>query len=176
MDIIKQQRGLIIFEGFIFTLLGMLAVAVPGLTTLGTELFFGWLFIIGGLTGVYRSIKGRESGGFIGSLLVALLYVIFGVLLLAYPLIGVISLTLILAAFFIIEGISKILFGFQIKADKNWFWLVLSGIISLIMAGIIFSGWPETAIWVIGLLVGINMIFLGITLLFIGFNLPKEEK
>lgn len=174
VDLLKQHRGLIIFEGIVFTFLGCLAVAVPGISTLSMELFIGWLFLLGGIVAGYRSFKSRESAGFIGSFLVALMYVIFGILLLVYPMAGIISLTLVLTFFFIVEGISKIILGFQWRPENKWGWMIFSGIISLAMAGIIFAGWPGTALWVIGLLVGINMIFLGISLIFLGFNIPKE--
>lgn len=176
MDFLKQSRGLLIFEGIVFTFLGCLAVAVPGITTLSTELFIGWLLLIGGLVAGYRSFRERHSPGFIGSLLVALLYTVFGALLLVYPLAGIISLTLALTFFFIVEGIAKIFLAFQMRSDSRWGWLIFSGLIALAMAYIIYAGWPGTAFWVIGLLVGINMIFFGISLIFLGFNIPKEVK
>lgn len=174
MDILQKNRSLLIFEGILFTLLGILAVALPGISTISTELFIGWLFLIGGVVQGYRSLVARHSPGFVGSLLVSLMYIIFGVLLLVYPLAGVISLTLVLTFFFIVEGISKIILGFQMRPFSQWGWFILSGVIALLMAYIIYAGWPGTAFWVLGLLVGINMIFFGITLLFFAFNIPKD--
>lgn len=174
MDILQKNRGLLIFEGIVFTILGCLAVALPGISTLSTELFIGWLLLLGGLVQGYRSIMARHAQGFVGSLLVSLMYIVFGVLLLLYPLTGVITLTLVLTFFFIVEGISKIILGFQMKPFSQWGWFILSGLIALAMAYIIYAGWPGTAFWVLGLLVGINMIFFGLTLLFFAFSLPKE--
>lgn len=176
MDIFQKNRTLLIFEGVLITILGMLAVALPGISTISTELFIGWLFLIGGAVQCYRSVAARHSQGFAGSLLVSLMYVIFGILLLVYPLTGIISLTLVLTFFFIVEGISKIILGFQMRSFSQWGWFILSGIIALLMAYIIYAGWPGTALWVLGLLVGINMIFFGITLLFFAWNLPKETQ
>lgn len=175
MDILQKNRTLLIVEGVIFTLLGCLAVALPGLFTLSMELLIGWLFIIGGLVQGYRSIKSIHSKGSVFSLIVALVYLAFGVYLLAYPLAGIISLTLVLTFFFIIEGISKIILGFQMRPLSQWIWFIISGLISLAMAYIIYAGWPGTAFWVIGLLVGINMIFFGLSLLFFGMNIPKAN-
>lgn len=175
MEVLSKNRGLLIFEGILFILLGILAVALPGISTFSVELFIGWLLLIGGVVQAYRSIKARHAEGFVGSLLVSIMYVVFGILLLAYPLAGVISLTLLLTFFFIVEGISKIILGFQMRSNNFWGWFIFSGIISLIMAFIIFSGWPGTAFWVLGLLVGINMIFFGISLLTFATNIPKAS-
>lgn len=174
MEVLSKNRGLLIFEGIIFILLGCLAVALPGISTLSTELFIGWLMLFGGAVQAYRSIKARHADGFLGSLLVSLMYIIFGILLLVYPLAGVVSLTLLLTFFFIVEGLSKIILGYQTRANNRWGWFVFSGLISLAMAYIIFAGWPGTAFWVLGLLVGINMIFFGLSVLFFAYNIPKE--
>lgn len=174
MEVLSKNRGLLIFEGIVFILLGFLAVALPGISTLSTEIFIGWLLLIGGAVQAYRSFKARQGEGFIGSLLVSLMYIIFGILLLVYPIAGIISLTLVLTFFFIVEGISKIFLGFQMRANSLWGWFIFSGLISLAMAFIIFAGWPGTAFWVLGLLVGINMIFFGTTLLLFAYSIPKE--
>ncbi len=175
MDILQKNRKLLIFEGIIFTLLGCLAVALPVISTLSIEMFIGALFIFGGIFQALRSFKTQQSQGFLGSFLISLVYIVFGCLLLFYPLAGVISLTIMLMFFFIVEGISKIFLAFQMRPLKQWLWFLMSGVISLIMAFIIFSGWPGTAFWVLGLLVGINMIFFGISLFFFGLSLPKSS-
>jgi len=175
MEILKKNRTLLLAEGVIFTILGCLAVAMPVISTLSLELFIGWLFIFGGVFQAVRSLKSWSAQGSVGSFLIGLVYLVFGIFLLAYPLAGVISLTLILTFFFIIEGISKIILGFQMRPVQQWVWFIISGIISLLMAFIIFSGWPGTALWVPGLLIGINMIFFGIALFFFGLSLPKNQ-
>ena len=175
MEKIQQSKPLLIIEGVIFTLLGCLAVAVPVLSTISAELFIGWLFIFGGLFQGYKAIACRCQGGCFGSLLISLIYLICGILLLVYPLQGVITLTLVLTAFFIVEGISKIILAFQMRHFSRWGWLVVSGIIALILAYIIYAGWPGTAFWVLGLLIGINMIFFGLSLIFLACSLPKID-
>ena len=173
MEWIQKNRTLLIVEGILFTLLGLLAIAMPVISTLSAELFIGWILLFGGIVQLYRSIKTRKNSGFFWSLIISLLYILFGVLLIIFPIAGMFSLTILLIGFFIVEGIAKIILGFQLKPFRYWGWMLFSGVIALIMAAIIWSGWPGTAFWVIGLLVGINMIFFGISLLTLGFDKPK---
>lgn len=171
MDATLFNRRILIFEGIIFLILGILALILPGLFTLGIELMIGWLLIIGGFVQGYRSLKSRHAPGFWPSILSAILYILVGGLLVLYPLSGMITLTILLAAFFVIEGIAKIFLGFQLRNFPSWGWIVFSGFASLAMAVIIWAGWPLTAIWVIGLLVGINLLFAGLAQLFLAWNM-----
>lgn len=174
MEWLQNHRNLLLVEGILFAILGFLAVALPGISTLSTELFIGWLLVFGGVFQLYRAFKGRHEGpGFIGSLLTGLLYVIFGILLVLFPIAGIFSLTILLILFFIAEGIAKIILGVQLRPFRRWGWFILNGILALIMAFIIWSGWPGTAFWVLGLLVGINMIFFGISLIFLALGIPR---
>lgn len=175
MDALQNSRRLFIIEGILFLILGILAVALPVVFTIGVELMIGWLFVIAGLVQGYRAFKNYQRSGFALSLLTALIYLLFGILLVANPIAGALSLTLILTFFFLFDGISKIIFAFRLRPLSNWGWLLFSGLISLAMAFIIWSGWPQTGLWVIGLLVGINLIFTGTSLLMLGLSLPKSS-
>lgn len=176
MEWIQHNRTLLIIEGVLFTLLGILAVALPGISTLSTELFIGWLLIFGGVFQLYRTIKaGVHASGFIGSLVISILYLIFGILLILFPVAGIFSLTVLLILFFIAEGIAKIILGIQLRPFRRWGWFILNGVLALIMAFIIWSGWPGTAFWVLGILVGINMIFFGISLIFLAQGTPRID-
>jgi uncharacterized membrane protein HdeD (DUF308 family) len=170
MEMTKNIRRFFIWEGIFFIILGTLAVLLPVAFTFGVGFFIGWILLLSGIIQGFRTFKTRHSPGFWPSLLSALLSIVMGILLLVYPVEGVLSLTLLLTIFFAIEGIMKIVLSFNLRPFKRWGWLFVSGLISLAMAFIIWSGWPGTALWVIGLLVGINMIFLGFSQLFIGLN------
>jgi uncharacterized membrane protein HdeD (DUF308 family) len=169
---LQNHRYLLLFEGIIFTLFGCLAVALPGISTLSTELFIGWLLIFAGAVQFYRTIKTRQAPGFLGSLLTSLLYLILGILLIIFPIAGIFSLTVLLTIFFIAEGLAKIILGLQFRPFRRWGWFLLNGVLALIIAYIIWVGWPGTAFWVLGLLVGINMIFFGISLIFLAWGIP----
>lgn len=171
---LQNHRYLMLFEGVLFVILGFLAITLPGISTLSTELFIGWLLLFGGAFQLFRAFKSRRAPGFVGSLLTGLLYALFGVMLLVFPVAGILSLTLLLTVFFAVEGIAKIILSFQLRPFKNWGWLLLNGILALILAYIIWSGWPGTAFWVLGMLVGINMIFFGTSIMMLSLSLPKN--
>ena len=173
MESVKKISGLLIFEGILFIILGSLAIIMPGISTLGIEILIGWLFLVGGVIQLVRSFRWIKAKGFFFSLITALLAIALGVLLLVYPLRGVLTLTIVLAAFFLADGISKVIVSLQLRQAKNWGWIFFNGLISIAMAVIIWMGWPGTAAWVIGLLVGINLIFFGFALLSMGFAARK---
>ncbi len=167
-------KNFFLIEGILLFILGIVAIALPGIFTLGTELFVGILLLTGGIVQLIRAFQSQESTGFASSLLSSLIYIVVGGLLLFYPIQGAVTLTLLLLVYFIIDGFSKLYFGFEVRSTKSWGWFILNGIISLILAYIIWAGLPGTAVWVIGLLVGINMLFSGIALIALGWSSPKE--
>lgn len=158
---VREHWKLFLFEGIIFILLGILAVALPNFATLSVEMFIGWLFLLGGILQGYRVFQSRGNKDFWIALISPILAIIVGILLLAYPLTGILTLTLLLGIYFLIEGIVKIVISWRLKPLKPWGWVLFSGLLSLVLGVIIFTGWPGTATWVIGLLVGINMLFFG---------------
>jgi uncharacterized membrane protein HdeD (DUF308 family) len=176
MEWIHKQRNLLLVEGAVFTILGFLAAALPGISTLSVALFVGWLFFFSGGVQFYRTIQARQMPGYWASILTSLLYIIFGLLLAFFPVAGALSLTLLMTIFFIAEGTAKIILGFQLKPFKNWAWFILNGALSLGIAYLIWSGWPATGLWVLGLFAGINMIFFGMALIFLALGLPKADK
>lgn len=173
MQYIRQYKSYFIAEGVIFTLLGILAMAIPGVFTLGAELLIGVLFLAAGIFQGWRTFQTKGVPGFFWSLFISIIYILAGLSLLFNPLQGVLTLTLILTFFFIIDGIANIILGFQFKPHGVWGWRILSGLISLLLAYLIYAGWPGSAVWLLGLLVGINLLFVGITQLVLGFSVPK---
>jgi len=168
MEVIRQHKAFFIFESIIFILLGGAAIAIPGLFTLSVELLVGLMFIAAGLMQLFRTFT-VPGGGWVkfSTFLSAILYLFVGGWLLFYPLAGVLSLTMLLAILFFLQGLLEISWGISSRAMKNWGWWIFSGLISILMAGIIWYGWPGTAVWVIGLLVGINLLFYGLSLLLV---------
>jgi uncharacterized membrane protein HdeD (DUF308 family) len=154
-------------EGIILVLLGIAAIVIPPIATLAVELILGWLFLISGIVGLVMTFMTRQAPGFWWSLFSAVIAIAAGVVLLAWPAGGVLSLTLLLIAFFIMEGVATIMYALDHKRELSgrWGWLLASGIVDLALAAIIFAGLPGTAAWAIGLLVGINMLFGGAALI-----------
>jgi len=151
-------------EGIVLVILGLAALVIP--RSLAVDMLFGWLFLISGITGLISTLWVRRAPGFGWSLVSAILGIVAGMLLLLSPK-GVLSLTLILIVFFVIEGVASIMFALEHKRELSgrWGWMLASGIIDLILATIILTGLPGTAAWAIGLLVGINMVFGGSALI-----------
>src|ERR1700680_3697513 len=170
-DIEKIQRAvatslhehwvLFLVEGIMLVILGLAPIVIPPIATLAVEILFGWLFLISGIAGLITSFWMRQAPGFWWSLISAILATAAGIVLLLWPLSGVLSLTLILIVFFTIEGVASIMFALEHKRELTGRWglMLASGIVDLVLAAIIFVGLPGTAAWAIGLLVGINMVF-----------------
>lgn len=167
-------KSLLYFEAILFILLGIIAIAIPQFFTIGIELLVGTLLIAAGIVQLIRLFQNKDAPGFWGSFFGAIFSLILGALFLIYPLAGVLSLTYLLILYFIIDGIAKIYFSFQLKSFQHWGWILFSGILSLALAALIITGLPGTAVWVLGLLVGINMLFFGFSL--IGFASTIEQK
>jgi uncharacterized membrane protein HdeD (DUF308 family) len=164
---IREHWVLFLIEGIVLVVLGILAIIVPPLATITFTLFLGWLFLISGIMGLITTFWARHAPGFWWSLLSAVLAIAAGIVLLVWPISGAISLTLLLIVFFIIEGVLSIMYALEHKKELSgrWGWMLASGIIDLILAGIILIGLPGTAAWALGLLVGINMLFGGSALI-----------
>ena len=130
-------------------------------------IFLGWLFLISGAVGVVMTFRMRQAPGFSWSLLSAILALAVGIALVGWPLSGALSLTLVIIAFFVIEGVVSIMFALEHKRalSGRWGWMLVSGIVDLILGAVLFAGYPSTALWLIGLLVGINLIFGGASLI-----------
>jgi len=163
---VHDHWKLFLFQGILMLILGMLAVALPNISTLEIELLVGWLLIVGGFFRAATIFGKRHMPGFWWSLLSAALAVALGTILIARPLQGVITLTIVMTVFFVIEGVAAVLIALEYRRYlRNWSWTLLSGLINLVLAYLIWNGWPSTATWVIGLYVGINLIFLGVQLI-----------
>jgi uncharacterized membrane protein HdeD (DUF308 family) len=152
-----------LIEGIVLVVLGLMAVALPMMATLAVAILIGWLLLVSGAVGLVTSIWMRRAPGFLWSLLSAIVGIAAGVVLLWWPVSGALSLTVILTAFLTVEGILSILYALEHKRDLSgrWGMMLLSGVVDLILAAMIFLGLPATAAWAIGLLVGINLIFGG---------------
>jgi uncharacterized membrane protein HdeD (DUF308 family) len=161
MDQLRKNTGWFLALGIIMIILGALAIIVPFIATFALETLFGILFVVGGVLQIVHSFRWSKSRRFALDLLIGILYGAFGILLLAYPLGGVVTLTLILAAFFVIEGIFKIVQSFRMRPGSSWGWMLVSGIISLFLGFFIWGSMPFSAFWALGVVVGVDLIFTG---------------
>jgi uncharacterized membrane protein HdeD (DUF308 family) len=152
-----------LIEGMVLFVLGILAIVIPVVATIAVEIFIGWVLLLSGIVGLISTFRMRAAPGFGWSLLSAVIGVAAGLTLLAWTLSGVLSLTIILTAFLTLEGVASIMMALTHRHgfSARWALLLVSGLIDLILAAMIFLGLPGTAAWAIGLLVGINLLFGG---------------
>jgi uncharacterized membrane protein HdeD (DUF308 family) len=164
---LHRHWRLFLTEGIILFVLGVLAIVVPPIATIAVEILIGWVLLMSGIVGLIATFRARGAPGFGWSLVSAVLGTVAGIVLLAWPLSGALSLTLILTVFLILEGVVSILYALEHKRELSGRWgvMLFSGVVDLILAGIIFAGLPGTAAWAIGLLVGINLVFGGSALI-----------
>jgi uncharacterized membrane protein HdeD (DUF308 family) len=160
---IRAHWMLFLIEGIILVILGIIAVVLPPIAGIAFTIIIGWLFLVSGGVGLVTTFWMRHAPGFWWALISAIISIAAGVVLLGWPITGLLSLTLVLIAFFAVEGIATIMYAIEHRnqLSSRWVWMLISGIIDLILAGIIFAGLPGTAEWALGLLVGINMLFGG---------------
>lgn len=172
---LHEHWVLFLVEGVVLLVLGATAVVLPAIATLAVTILFGWLFLVSGIVGLVTSFWMRHAPGFWWSLLSAVLGIVVGAMLLGSPLTGAISLTLVLIAFFLIEGVVSIMFALDHRRELSgqWGWMLVSGLVDLALALMILTGLPSTAAWAVGLLVGINMIFGGAALIAMALHARK---
>lgn len=168
---IHEHWVLFLVEGIILVILGALAILVPPLATITVTILIGWLFLISGAVGLLTTFWMRHAPGFWWSLLSALIAIFAGFLLLVWPLTGALSLTFVLTAFFVVEGVASIMYAIEHRNQLSgrWGWMLLSGIIDLIIAAVIIAGLPGSVAWAVGLLVGIDLLFGGAALIGMAF-------
>lgn len=157
-----KHWGWLLALGVLFIVLGTIALGMSVAVTVATILFFGVLLAIGGAFQIIEAFKCRGWKSILLHVLIALLYVIAGIVLITEPIAGSMVLTALLGGVFVATGLLRIGMGFQLKGlGLRWGWVVFAGLVSLVLGAMIFFQWPASALWVIGLLVAIEMIFHG---------------
>jgi len=140
---------------------GLFAILVPSVSGLAITLIFGWIMIFSGITHFIFAFKTHTTGGRIWEAVVGAVYLFTGFVLITHPLDSLLVLTLVLAYYLFFEAIAEFIQYFQLRPRHGAVWLLVDGIITLILAVMIWRAWPASSVWVIGTLVGISMIFSG---------------
>ena len=173
-----------LFEGVVLVALGLLAIVIPSIASSAATLFLGWLFIVSGIIGLVTTFWARHIPGFWWSLVSALLGILVGAVLIAdrskdlygglmgWPLETIGPLRMVLVLFFLIEGGASIMFAFEHRRQFSgrWAWMLASGVLDIGLASIIIFDLPGTSAWTMGLLIGINMIVGGASLIAMGLH------
>lgn len=165
-----QKAGGSPWIGALLILLGVIAIALPVVSTLFVETWVALILISAGAAKLVYALQTRNSGGFIWKLLLSILYVATGIMLFIYPQTGILTLTLLLGSFLLTEGVFELILAFRLRPQNNWLWVLGDGIITLILGAMIWFQWPFNAPWLIGTLVGVSVLFTGISRVMLGFN------
>jgi uncharacterized membrane protein HdeD (DUF308 family) len=152
-----------ILWGVSLIILGMVAVASPFVAAVAVNVLIAWLIVLAGVIHVVLAFQAHRAGSVIWKLLVGLAYLFMGGYLIARPVLGVASLTLVLASLFLIEGILNIVLFFKMRSMRGSGWVLIDGVITLLLGLMIYMQWPSSSAWAIGTLVGVSLILSGIT-------------
>ena len=164
-EAIRRHWVLFLIQGIIMIVLGVMAIGEPMVASVAVALFAGWLFLFSGVVGLAGVFSARHVPGVWWGLASALLGIVVGIYLIWRPLAGVLTLTLAVAAYFGAQGICQIIGAIAQRGMlRSWGWVVFGGIVNIVLAAIIISGWPGTAEWTLGLLFGINLLMWGFSL------------
>jgi uncharacterized membrane protein HdeD (DUF308 family) len=172
-DIVRHASTWSIAWGVLLIIFGMLAIGSPFLAAVAVSVVVGWLIILAGAVHVVLAFHAHGAGSLIWKLLVGIAYLLFGAYLLVHPLLGVASLTLVLASLFLIEGILDVVLFFKMRSTQGSTWVLIDGIITLLLGLLIYLQWPSSSIWAVGTLVGVSMIISGITRVMLSFAARK---
>jgi uncharacterized membrane protein HdeD (DUF308 family) len=160
----------------ILIVLGLLAITLPTITSIGVVKVLGWLLIFDGFAQLVHAFQSEGVGRIAWKILVAILYLAGGAYLLANPLLGVAGLTLALAIFFLAEGVMDLIAYFVTRRHERSAWLLMHGIVSLFLGLIIWRQWPSSSLWLIGTIVGISMFMSGFTRLFMALEARRHGR
>src|SRR6201984_1045507 len=164
---VREHWKAFLIEGILLVLLGVSAIARPLVAGFAITIFLGWMFLISGIAGLALTFWARQMPGFWWSLISAVLALGAGIILLARPVQGTLTLTIVVGAYFLAEGVATIMYALEHRREllQRWSWLLVAGLMDILIAIIIVAGLPGSAEWAIGLLVGINLLFGGATLI-----------
>jgi uncharacterized membrane protein HdeD (DUF308 family) len=172
-DVVRQSSTLSIAWGVLLIIFGMVAIGSPLLAAVAVNVAIAWLIALAGAVHVMLAFRAHGAGNMLWKLLVGIAYFFFGAYLIMHPLLGVASLTLILASLFLIEGILNIILYFKMRSLGGSSWVLVDGIITLLLGLMIYLQWPSSSAWAIGILVGVSMIISGLTRVMLSLAVRK---
>jgi uncharacterized membrane protein HdeD (DUF308 family) len=161
--VIAERWGWFLALGIVLLLAGVAAIAFPLLSTIAAKIALGWIFLVGGVVLLVHAFSIKGWRGFLMELLIGALYVVAGGWLAFFPFTGIVTLTILLAALFLAEGVLEVIMAVRVRPHEGWVWLLLSGLVAIAVGGLIAYELPSSATWAIGLLAGVNLLSTGIS-------------
>jgi uncharacterized membrane protein HdeD (DUF308 family) len=162
-QLVRQASTWSIVWGVSLIILGMLAVGSPFVAAVAVNIFISWLLLLAGVVHVVLAFHAHGAGSLIWKLLVGVAYLVFGVYLIAHPVVAVATLTLLLGSLFLAEGVLNFVLFFRMRSTHGSSWILLDGLITLALGLMIYLQWPSSSAWAIGTLVGASMIISGVS-------------
>lgn len=161
---INRNRTRYLIVGALLVAVGIISIIFPVVSTFATVFVIGWLLVIAGIVQGAHAMSYHETGAKIIGILIALVTLVAGLMIVYNPLIGTLSITMMITIYFLMDGIFRILAALRIRPHGGWSIMLLNGVVSLAMAFILFFALPGGALWVLGVLLGVNFVFMGLTL------------
>lgn len=162
-NIFKQAAGVSIGWAVVMIVLGLLAAFLPYATGIGISIVVGWLIVLSGIVYVASAFAARGAGSFVWRLLIGAIYTCGGLYLVFHPGLALESLTLAMAVIFFFEGVLEIVVFFQFRTLPSSGWILFDGLVTLFLAYLIWRPWPNSSVWAIGTILGVNLIMSGFT-------------
>lgn len=169
----QQMRDRARWTGIVLTLLGLVAIALPVISTLFVETWVALILVSAGATKLIYAYRTRDEGNTLWKALLGLLYAVTGAVLFIYPRNGILTLTLVLGSFLLTEGVFELILAFRLRPRQNWTWALGNGIITLVLGAMIWFQYPFDAPWLLGTLLGASVLLSGISR--IGLSLQPRE-
>src|SRR6202051_2337406 len=173
VEMVRHASTVSILWGVLLIVFGMLAVGSPFVAAVAVSVVVGWLIVLAGIVHLMLAFRAHGAGSRIWKLLVGIAYLCFGGYLLLHPVLGVASLTLVLASLFVIEGILNIVLFVKMRPLHGSTWMLVDGIVTLLLGSMIYMQWPSSSAWAIGTLVGVSLIFSGVTRVMVSLAVRK---
>ena len=173
----SHPGGWSIFASVAMIVVGLLAIIEPAITGVLLAVFLAWVLIFSGIMHfIYAAQTHTRGGSMWWEILVGVLYIAIGVYMRVHPVMALTALTAALAAYLVIEAVLEFILAYQFRGMRGSGWLIFHGIVSLILAGLIFRTWPQNSAWLIGTLVGITMLFSGFTRLMLAMSMHRMNR
>lgn len=171
----KTGNNIPIWLSILLIGLGIAAIAVPLVSTLVVETWLAFILISAGAAKIAYTFRTREQSGFIWKILISVLYVATGIMLVTNPLSGVVTLTLLLGSFLLTEGVFEVILAFRIRPERNWLSVLINGIVTLVLGGIVVFQWPGDSPWLLGTAIGASVISTGVSRLMLSLNSSEHQ-
>ncbi len=169
----KKNSGLLVLLGILTVVFGVFAIGTPFITGVAVTLFVGVMLAVSGVTQIVHALKSKQWGtGFWGTV-IGLLGLLAGLLMIFRPLVGLVAMTMLLAVYFLVDGVCEIIAAFRIKPDQGWGWVFFNGVVAVVLGLMIWRQWPVSGAWAIGVLVGIHILLTGWTMIILGTGARK---